>query len=624
MSYFRHVCLLNAPQAFPFPHPYTTSSLTELCYLAAAIKPQVETVSIPVDFLGERAFDDFSRFLKSRPVDLVGISCMTGAFSNALRIARLAKRHDIFAVLGGYHPSALPEETLRCSEVDAVVIGEGELTLRELVRSGPSEEIDGLAYKDDGKIIVNKPRALIEDLDSLPQPLRKARPARLGEAGDDYSTDTIYTSRGCPWRCAFCANALVHKKWRARSPENVIEELSSLHDSQRRKLIKIWDANFMTDMARVERICDLMVENRLLNFRIWTEARVDDIIRAEPIMGKLSRVGLSIVNLGIESPKAESLKFMKKETSPDRIRLAVDILRKHRITQKGYFIIGSLNETPEDVKKYPECAESLGLREAVFMVMTPYPGTAVFEEYRQRDRIRTYNWDLYNNFTPVVETEAMDEKTLKRMYAYCWGRFYAGIYYLDHYRRTVLLPVIAKIFEILVAFTHILRSDPSNTEDDVRQYQYEFLKAQTDRVISVSCLRRPSAILRLLKYFAVRFQKSPTENIVFNMTSAGRKVIIIAQEEKKLTAVRGPTIRLKDVARLAGLLSREDIAVLYAQISTWKLNRKSKLGTYGRLLKDKKIRRAVFALAKYAVSLILNGAAAAGIHALGRKVRRSR
>ena len=169
------------------------------------------------------------------------------------------------------------------------------------------------------------------DLDSIPHPLRSARPVRFGESGDDYSIDTIYTSRGCPWNCTFCANDTVNKKWRARSPENVIEELTVLHNPKRKKLLKISDANFLTDVKRVEKLCDLMIERGITNFKIWTESRAEDIVRAEKIMDKLFKIGLRNISLGIESPNEETLKLMKEENKGDSVSKAAAILNDHNI-----------------------------------------------------------------------------------------------------------------------------------------------------------------------------------------------------------------------------------------------------------------------------------------------------
>ena len=423
MSAFNHICLLKAPQAFEVPYANFISDLTEICYLAAAIEDVVESVTIPVDFLGLKPYEAFIAFLKNHPVDLVGISAMTGAYNNAIKLAGIAKEFGKYVVFGGYHPTALTDEVLQSPFVDAVVRGEGEITFREFALKGPSRDVAGLAYKENGEIVYTAEGPRIPNLDSILHPLRQARPERFGEAGTDYSIDTLFTSRGCPWNCAFCANHTIHKQWRPRSPENVFEELVSLHDPHKNKLIKIWDANFLTDIKRAEKICDLIIENKLTNFKIWTESRVGDILRAEPIMDKLYRAGLRYVGLGVESPNPETLKLMKKKNVPDDCAVAVDILKRNKIKSQGYFIIGHYSETKKDTKRYPEFAESVGFRHAIFMVMTPYPGTEIFEEYKRENKISSFDWDNYNNFGAVVETKGMDRATLKKMYAYCYGRF---------------------------------------------------------------------------------------------------------------------------------------------------------------------------------------------------------
>jgi len=161
--------------------------------------------------------------------------------------------------MGGYHPSAMPNEVLSSPNIDAVIIGEGEETFKDLVINGPGKNVAGLAYRDNGGIVHTDPRPLIDNLDVLPHPLRSIRPTRFGEKSKDYSVDTVFTSRGCPWTCSFCANDTVQKRWRARTPENVVEELSRMHHPKRKKYIKFWDANFLLDIKRVEKnVCLLL------------------------------------------------------------------------------------------------------------------------------------------------------------------------------------------------------------------------------------------------------------------------------------------------------------------------------------------------------------------------------
>ena len=293
MAYFKHICVVEAPQSLVPPIPRFISDAIGVCYLASAVKSKVESIVMPENYFNEAVFDSFEKLLKHHPVDFVGISAMTGGFNNAVRLANIAKKYGIFVAMGGFHPTSLPEEVLSLECVDVVVIGEGEETFRELVIHGPSKKVRGLAYMAGGGIVFTGRRPVIDTIDSIAFPMRGLRPRRFGEKGSEYSIDTIYTSRGCPWTCSFCANDQMHKKWRGRSPENVVEELAMRHHPKIKKHIKIWDANFLTNIKRAEKICDLLIERGLTNFKFGSESRVKDIIRAEKILGKQPETGSS-------------------------------------------------------------------------------------------------------------------------------------------------------------------------------------------------------------------------------------------------------------------------------------------------------------------------------------------
>ena len=371
MAYYNNICFVEATPAMVVPFPRFISDCIGICYLAAAVEDIVESMVIPENYYNEQLFDSFERLLKSRSFDLVAISSMTGCFNNATRLAKIAQKHGVPVVMGGFHPTALPEETLSLDCVDMVVIGEGEATFRELVQSGPSRDVKGLAWMENGGMVHTGMRDLISDVNSIRFPLRTLRPKRYGEKGDSYTIDTIYTSRGCPWKCSFCANDKMHKNWRGRSAENVVEEIALLHDPKKKKLLKIWDANFLTNIKRVEALCDLMIDRGLTNFRIMTETRATDVVRAERILNKLSKVGLQKVGLGIESPNPKTLELMNKKNSLDDVSKAISLLNKFHVGSEGYFIIGHLSESMEDTMAYPDFARSLGLKQTLYMSMTP-------------------------------------------------------------------------------------------------------------------------------------------------------------------------------------------------------------------------------------------------------------
>lgn len=450
MAFYENICFVEAPQAIVTPFPRYISDCIGVCYLAAAVEDLAESVVMPENYYNDGLFDSFERLLRERKFDLVAVSSMTGGFSNAVRLARIARKRGVTVVMGGFHPTALPEEVLGLDCVDLVVVGEGEATFREMVRFGPSRGIPGLAWIEHGGMVYTGARELISDVDSIRFPLRSLRPERYGERSDAYTIDTIYTSRGCPWACSFCANDRMHKRWRGRSPENVVEEIALLHDPKKKKLLKIWDANFLTNVRRAEAICDLMIDRGLTNFRIVTETRARDVVRSERILGKLRQIGLRKVGLGIESPNPATLEKMNKQNALDDVSKAIGLLDGYGIGSEGYFIIGHHSESVEDTMAYPEFARSLGLKQALFMVMTPYPGTRVFEEYQEKGDITSRDWDMYNNFVPVVRTESMESADIVRMMVYCNVAFcnYRSLLKREN-SRGVLVAFLKDLFQLL-------------------------------------------------------------------------------------------------------------------------------------------------------------------------------
>lgn len=474
MAFFRKVALVKAPLAMDMPTSAFMSDITEVCYLAAVLEGKVEHLAIPVDIYGRDPFKQFWRYLKKHRPDFVGISSMTGGYRNALRMARIAKEFRAFVALGGYHPSAMPDKVLASPYVDAVVRGEGEMTLVDLVINGPGRPVKGLSFKDEGNIVHNPDRELIDNLDDLPMPLRSLRPPRFGRPGDDYHCDTVYTSRGCPNRCTFCANSVVHKRWRARSPENVVEELALLHRKDFRREVKIYDANFMTDIERVNRIADLMIENGLTNFKIYLETRVIDIVKGEDTIKKLREVGLYEVGLGIESPDPVVLKKLKKGVTHRMTVKAIEILNRHHVRPGGFFIIGHEDDRPETIRGYTRYAEDIGLgTRAIFFIMTPYPGTKVFEEAHRAGKIIRYNWDLYNNFCPTMRLKHIDLRTMRRLGAECnGGIFIRGQLQKSKYPHSDL----GKILGMLIVASFMHRLEPATTRTELCDNLYACLE----------------------------------------------------------------------------------------------------------------------------------------------------
>jgi len=420
MAGFQKVALLQSHPRVALTHEYHIADLVELCGLAAFIREDVEDVWIPVTPNDRAPLASFDRFMRDHRPDLVGISSFTCSISSGLEYAEIAKRYDASVVLGGYHPSALPEEVLASPLVDVVVRGEGELTFAELVSGAPLESIAGLSYRNGDGYIHNPDRELIDDLDSLPLPLREIRPLRFGLAGADYHADTIYASRGCRAKCTFCANHLVGKRWRMRSNRRVLAELETILPPRKGpwKIVKFWDPNFMTDPERVEQLCDLILGAGLeRHFRFIAETRVEDVIRAEPILAKMRRAGFVRIGCGIESPNPETHRSLRKGINLSLVERAARLLNDASILFSKFLIIGHPGEGVEDVLQYPEYSLSHGVRlqNTTFMIMTPYPGTAIERDYAERGLVKSRNWDLYNNLGAVIEPEGIDTAKLQAL-----------------------------------------------------------------------------------------------------------------------------------------------------------------------------------------------------------------
>jgi magnesium-protoporphyrin IX monomethyl ester (oxidative) cyclase len=234
-------------------------------YIAASIEKQVDGVHIVDMELEEQSFQ---YFLDVFDPDLVGISMSASDHNEGLRLAKIAKKSGATTVLGGYHPTTIPDELLSDPQVDIIVMGEGELTMKELVQKSSPEGVLGISYKKGKQIIHNPDRPLIGDLDSLPFPARHLRRHKYKDrmSSNSREFDVITMSRGCWGRCSFCCEPYMSKsRMRFRSPENIMEELFEIIAFHNGKPLQIFvtDPHFIGDPKRIDRLCDLLQKHEL-------------------------------------------------------------------------------------------------------------------------------------------------------------------------------------------------------------------------------------------------------------------------------------------------------------------------------------------------------------------------
>jgi len=327
--------------------------------------------------------------------DIVGVSCLLSSqFRDMCDICGLAKKacKDVITVVGGEHPSALPEQSLAMDCIDFVVIGEGEHAMRDLVRAinddGDYSQIGGLGFKLSGDIVVNPKSRMIENLDELPMPARHLLPMQtyfktnIPQSGTSLRSPntSMMTSRGCPAQCVFCATS---KFWgnrcRMRSVESVLNEMEYLVEHYGVREIQFIDDNLTLDKERAIQIFDGMIK-RQLNI-VWNTPQGIAIWSLDDrILAKMKESGCYEITLGIESGDQDVLRdIIKKPLKIEKIEPLVKVARRLGLITKGYFVVGLPGETKEQMRRTFEFARKLKLDAVGIFIATPLPGTRLYD-----------------------------------------------------------------------------------------------------------------------------------------------------------------------------------------------------------------------------------------------------
>jgi len=300
---------------------------------------------------------------------------------------------EIPVVIVGGHVSALPERTLAEELVDFACKGEGPVTmvqLLEALKSGDAADlakVQGLVWRRGGKTVVNAPAPLVQDLDRdlhgdvwdlLPMDRYRAHNWQcFGALETRVPYASIYTSLGCPYKCAFCCiNAPFDvNRYRMRSPEAVVAEIDRLHNEYGVKTIKIIDEMFVLNERHVIGICDLLIE-RDYDLNIWAYARVDTV--KPTMLDKLKRAGIRWLALGIESGSEHVRDGAEKTLKEDDIVGIVRAIQKAGIHVAGNFIFGLPDDSRETMQQTLDLARELNCEYANFYSAMAYPGSALY------------------------------------------------------------------------------------------------------------------------------------------------------------------------------------------------------------------------------------------------------
>ena len=424
------ITLINPPQNTHYPQPPLGVAL-----LAAIL----EKNGYPVKILDTNApgFTPEETAASVKDADAVGFTAMTPTIGTALKIAKHIK--DTYPektiIFGGPHVTLMAEETLKSAPyIDIIARGEADETIVKLIRAldekTPPDNIPGISYVKDDKIIHTPPQPIVTDIDSLPIPAYHLLPWQSYRPHPPHGMyrpfAAMVSSRGCPYRCAYCSKPVFGSKFRAQSAERVVSEMEYLNKKFGVREIAFYDDSFTLDKKRVHEICDKILEKKLKI--AWTcETRVNLVDKE--LLKHMKQAGCYAIAYGIETAAPEIMKVIQKDITLEQVEKAVQAHKEVGLQVVGYFMLGSPGETPETIQQTIDFAKKLKVDFAQFSVTTPFPATELYEIY-MRGRTEPPKWEDFiyagtdSRTTPVFESDKLTRQDLKTWTSKAYRSFY--------------------------------------------------------------------------------------------------------------------------------------------------------------------------------------------------------
>ncbi len=378
-------------------------------------------------------WNEMERSILAQEPDLVGITANSGNMDTVKRLVQRLKRHDLPVILGGSHPTVLPEQSILYTDADMVISGEGEEALVDVMDSFQNHEglrqIPSLAWRDNGTVKVNQRGVLIRDIDELPIPDRSLvnRP--------DYFGEVLITGRGCPFNCAYCASRNIWgKRVRFRSVRSIVNELRLLREQAETSLerpgrwvVKIVDDTFTVHKKRTMELLDEIIANGLDCFEFTGGVRADTL--DEQLVRKMREANFRRVTLGVESGSPRILKMIHKGESNEDVKRAVKLLKQSGIRSHAFFMIGLPGETPADIELSKQLILESRPDYVEINMVTPYPGTEIFDKLMPDDPLeidRWYRW-FHQGMATHSDRLGYDLDAAYRDFVDFAGRYHRGM-----------------------------------------------------------------------------------------------------------------------------------------------------------------------------------------------------
>ena len=430
-----------------------------LMYLASSLEEESYSVKIIDDDLLQKGYENVSKQAEKLNPQLVGVTATTSTIKSALKYLELIKNilPESLTVIGGPHTTFMPYETLKNSDnLDVVVIGEGEETMVDLADHATQNiedinDVNGIVYRDlkDGNLRTTEKRPLIKDLDKLPFPARHLVPFDSYGVSQE-QTGGIITSRGCVYNCNYCSSSLIMgKKFRSRSPGNVVDEIEELINTYHINDIGFMDDTFMLNKKRASDIAD-EIKARDLDLTFVASSRVDRVDKS--LLENLKSSGLKTIYYGVESGSQRILDLMKKGITLKNVEDAVKMAKDVNLEVLTSFILGYPGETEEDMNTTIDFSTKLDSDYCQYSILTPFPGTPIYKDLIEKNLIDNEDWDRYTVLKPILKYNelGLNKKLVERKLATAYLKFYARPKYLLKHRHMikVMLQTVFRSFII--------------------------------------------------------------------------------------------------------------------------------------------------------------------------------
>ena len=429
-----------------------------LAVLAACVEQNGFSVNIFDTYAEKIAVDDTEDFLKNNYEEpkFIGLTSSTVNVKHAYEVSNICKKlwPNTKIIFGGVHATSQPEEPLKNNTADYVVRGEAEYSFVDLIKGKPLDEIKGLSYYNKKGEIVHNEDSPFVNLDELPLPAYHLLPmSKYYPAVGSYKrlpAMNVVTSRGCPGKCTFCYQPFGNIL-RQRGPRKIADEIKLLHEKYGINEICFYDDNFTTFKKNIRELCSIII-NENIDVTWICFARVDWI--DEELLILMKKAGCHQILFGAESGSQMILDNIRKNITPDKVRKAVELTKRIGIDCRVTFLFGNPGETEETMKETIDFALELDPDIALFNIVSPNPGTQMYEWAVKNNYLSTKTWDEYDWGEVILKLPTVSPEKVKEYYKLAFKRFYLRPKFI--FRTIMKIRTLNDIYNLLYGFKGVL------------------------------------------------------------------------------------------------------------------------------------------------------------------------